>query len=87
MRNLTEKPKEQLFPKPTILKLFDLFIRIQNESHNLLSERSEALTDSAEPQLNQSAQFFKHKTGKWIPCGLRGNENTIADGHDRNQVE
>ena len=36
---LTEKQQEPWVPKPTILKPFDLFIRIQNESHILLAER------------------------------------------------
>ena len=82
---LTEKQQEPLIPKPTILKPFDLYIRIQNECLILLAER--VLTDSAEPQLNQNAQSFEHTTGKRVPCSLRDKENTVTDGHDRNQVE
>jgi hypothetical protein len=40
MRILTEKPQEPLVPKPTILKPFDLFIRIQRESRIPFAERS-----------------------------------------------
>ena len=87
MRILTEKPQEPLIPKPTILKPFDLFKRIQIESHILLTERVRSITNSTESQLNQNAQSFEHTTGKRTPCGLRNKENPITDGHDRNQVE